>query len=117
VSLAKNLSSGTTNKVPQRRQQLCAYSSSGVPLRAARGIRGQWQPYSQSREADFPPRETHVPSRYFIPALEDLVRRPEPLNETEGVKLFGEMVARIGISRERYVHELSTMFASETWLK
>lgn len=58
-----------------------------------------------------------VPLSYIVPALGDLVRRPGPLDETEVVRLSGEMVARIGVSRERYTRESSTMFASETWLK
>jgi len=46
---------------------------------------------------------------YIIPALEDLVRRPEPLNEIEVLKLFGEMVTRIGVAREIYVRESRTI--------
>jgi hypothetical protein len=58
-----------------------------------------------------------VPVSFIIPALEDLVRRPEPLTEKEVGDLSGEMVARIGVAREKYVRESSRMFASETWLK
>jgi hypothetical protein len=41
-----------------------------------------------------------VQPSYIIPALGDLVRRPEPLNETEVIKLSGEIVARIGVASE-----------------
>jgi len=62
-----------------------------------------------------------VSLNYIIPALEDLVRRSDdaqnPSKKTEVVKLSGEMVARIGVARERYVRELSQMSASETRLK
>ena len=44
---------------------------------------------------------------YSIRALEDLVRRPELFNETKSVKLSGEMVAHIGVTRERYANESS----------
>jgi hypothetical protein len=58
-----------------------------------------------------------VPVGFIIPALEDLVRRPEPLTEKEIVGLSGEMVARIVIVREKYVRQSSRMFATENWLK
>jgi hypothetical protein len=58
-----------------------------------------------------------VPMSFIVPALEDLVRRPEFLNEEEIVHLSGEMVARLNVAREKYVRESSRMFASETWLK
>jgi hypothetical protein len=58
-----------------------------------------------------------VPTLFIVPALEDLVRRPEPLQEKEVGNLSGEMVSRIGVARERYVRESSRMFASEAWLK
>jgi hypothetical protein len=58
-----------------------------------------------------------VPVSFIIPALEDLVRRPEPLTEKEVVDLSGEMVARIGDAREKYVRQSSRMFTSESWLK
>jgi hypothetical protein len=58
-----------------------------------------------------------VPVSFIIPALEDLVRRPVPLSEMEVVDLSHEMVARIGVAREKYVRESSRMFASENWLK
>lgn len=58
-----------------------------------------------------------VPISFIIPALEDVVRHPEPLDEKEVVNLSGEMVSRIGVARERYVRESLRMFASETWLK
>jgi hypothetical protein len=58
-----------------------------------------------------------VPTSFIVPALEDLVRRPEPLVQREIANLSGEMVARLGVARERYVRQSSRMFASETWLK
>ena len=58
-----------------------------------------------------------VPTTFIVPALEDLVRRPEPLLEREIADLSGEMVARLGSARERYLRESSRMFASEKWLK
>ena len=41
-----------------------------------------------------------VPTTFIIPALEDLVRRPEALLEREIANLSGEMVARLGVARE-----------------
>jgi hypothetical protein len=58
-----------------------------------------------------------VPTSFIIPALEDLVRRPEALLEREIANLSGEMVARLGVGREKYLRESSKMFASEKWLK
>ena len=58
-----------------------------------------------------------VPTSFAIPALEDLIRRPEPLIEREIANLSGEMVARLGVARERYLRESSRMFVSEKWLK
>ena len=58
-----------------------------------------------------------VPTTFIVPALEDLVRRPEPLLESEIGDLSAEVVARLGVARERYLRESSRMFASETWLK
>ena len=58
-----------------------------------------------------------VPTTFIIPALEDLVRRPEPLFEREIANLSGELVARLGVARERYLRESSRMLASEKWLK
>ena len=58
-----------------------------------------------------------VPTSFIIPALEDLVRRPQPLLETEIANLSGEMVALLGVARERYLRESSKMFTSEKWLK
>jgi len=58
-----------------------------------------------------------VPTSFIVPALEDLVRRPEPLLQREIANLSGEMVARLGVAREIYVRQSSRMFASETWLK
>jgi hypothetical protein len=58
-----------------------------------------------------------VPISFIIPALEALVRRTEPLQDKEAVDFSSEMVARIGIAREKYVRASSRMFASETWLK
>jgi len=51
-----------------------------------------------------------VPLSYIIPALED----PQ---SPDVVDLSGEMVARIGVARERHMRESSKMFASEPWLK
>jgi len=58
-----------------------------------------------------------VPISFILPALEDIVRHPEPLDEKEVGNLSGETVARIGVARERYVRESVRMFASEAWLK
>jgi hypothetical protein len=58
-----------------------------------------------------------VPTSFIIPTLEDIVRRPEPLDEKEVVNLSSEMVARIGVAREKYVRESSRAFASKNWLK
>jgi hypothetical protein len=58
-----------------------------------------------------------VPTTFIIPALEDLIRRPEPLIEREIVILSGEMVARLGVARERYLRQSSRASASEKWLK
>jgi hypothetical protein len=58
-----------------------------------------------------------VPTTFIIPALEDLIRRPEPLLEREIANLSGEMVARLGVARERYLRQSARVFASETWLK
>ena len=58
-----------------------------------------------------------VPTTFIIPALEDLVRRPEPLLEIEIVNLSSEMVALLGVARERYLRQSSRAFASERWLK
>ena len=58
-----------------------------------------------------------VPTTFIIPALEDLVRRPESLIEREIANLSGEMVARLGVARERYLRQSSRAFASEKWLK
>lgn len=57
-----------------------------------------------------------VPISFIIPALEALVRRPKPLDKREIGKLSGEMVARLGVARERFVRESSRMFANEIWL-
>jgi len=58
-----------------------------------------------------------VPTTFIVPTLEDLVRRPEPLLETEIANLSGEMVAHLGVARERYLRQSSRMFASQPWLK
>ncbi|KAI0251872.1 hypothetical protein BJV78DRAFT_395251 [Lactifluus subvellereus] len=46
-----------------------------------------------------------VPISFIVPALESLVRRPEPLLRTELVQMSSEMVASLGVARERYVGE------------
>ncbi|KAI0251876.1 hypothetical protein BJV78DRAFT_1282111 [Lactifluus subvellereus] len=58
-----------------------------------------------------------VPISFLVPALEDLVRRQEPLLRTELVQMSSEMVARLGVAREKYVRESSKMFAGEGGLK
>ena len=58
-----------------------------------------------------------VPIKFIIPALENLVRRSQPLQENELRNLSREMIARLCTAREKYVHEASRMFASESWLK
>lgn len=58
-----------------------------------------------------------VPIKFIIPALENLVRRSQPLQEKELRNLSREMTARLCTAREKYVHESTRMFASESWLK
>ena len=58
-----------------------------------------------------------VPTTFVVPALEELVRRPQPLLEREIAHMSSEMVARLSVSRERYLRQSSRMFASETRLK
>ena len=58
-----------------------------------------------------------VPISFIIPALQDLVRRSQPLQEMELGNLSREMIARLCTAREKYVHEASRTFASERWLK
>jgi hypothetical protein len=58
-----------------------------------------------------------VPIKLIVPALEDLVRRSQPLQENELRDLSREMTARLCTAREKYVHEATRMFASESWLK
>lgn len=58
-----------------------------------------------------------VPISFIVPSLEELVRRKKPLDREEIDILPNEMVARIGVAREKYVRKLSKMFTSETWLK
>ena len=87
----------------------------------ARGIRGQWQPYSQPREVDLPRGKTlcFVKLHYLGTGGSGSTQRrcSEPLKEAEVVKLSGEMVVCIGVAREGYVRELAQMSASETWSK
>lgn len=52
-----------------------------------------------------------VPTTFIVPTLAYLVRRPEPLLEREIVDLSGEMVARLGVARERCLRQSSWMFA------
>ena len=54
---------------------------------------------------------------FVVPALEELVRRTQPLLEREIAHISSETVARLSVSRERYLRQSSRMFASETWLK
>ncbi|KAF8491835.1 hypothetical protein F5888DRAFT_1807112 [Russula emetica] len=58
-----------------------------------------------------------VPTTFIVSTLEDLVRRPEPLLKRDIANLSGEMVARLGVARERYLRQSSRMFASQPWLK
>jgi hypothetical protein len=59
-----------------------------------------------------------VPISFIVPSLEELVRRQNSLDEEEVVNLSGEMVARIGVAREKYVvGKLTKVFISEKWLK
>ncbi|KAH9973986.1 hypothetical protein BGW80DRAFT_196590 [Lactifluus volemus] len=58
-----------------------------------------------------------VPISFIVPALEELIRRKEPLRNSELAKMSGGMVAGLGIAREKYVRESSKMFASDEWLK
>ena len=58
-----------------------------------------------------------VPTTFIVPALEDLIRRPESLLEQEIANLSGEMVARLGVARERYLRQSSRAFATDKWLK
>lgn len=61
--------------------------------------------------------EHSVPTTFIVPALEDLIQRSEPLLEREITNLSSEMVAHLGIARERYLRQSSRAFASEKWLK
>jgi hypothetical protein len=58
-----------------------------------------------------------VPTRFIVPALEELIRRQEPLLETELVAMSSEMIARLGAAREKYVRESLRFFVSEKELK
>jgi hypothetical protein len=58
-----------------------------------------------------------VPISLVVPALEDLVRRPRPLDGKELMKLSGEMIARLGRAREIYVRESSKTFTTEEKLR
>lgn len=59
-----------------------------------------------------------VPISFVVPSLEELVRRQKSLDEEEIVNLSSEMVARIGVAREKYVvRKMSKVFISEQWLK
>jgi len=58
-----------------------------------------------------------VPIKFIIPALENFVRRSEPLQEKELRGLSRETIARLGTARENYVREASRMFVTEPWLK
>jgi hypothetical protein len=58
-----------------------------------------------------------VPIRFIVPALEDLIRRREPLLVTELTNMSSEMIARLGVAREKYVRESSRIFVSEAELK
>jgi hypothetical protein len=58
-----------------------------------------------------------APTTFIVPALEDLIQRSEPLLEREITNLSSEMVAHLGVARERYLRQSSKAFASENWLK
>ena len=58
-----------------------------------------------------------VPIRFIVPALEVLVRRQEPLLETELSNMSSEMISHIGVAREKYVRESSRIFVTEAGLK
>jgi hypothetical protein len=58
-----------------------------------------------------------VPTTFIVPALEDLIQRSEPLLEREITSLSSEMVAHLGVARERYVRQSSKAFTSEKWLR
>ena len=58
-----------------------------------------------------------VPICFIIPALNDLVRRPQPLQTDELTDLSRDMISRLGIAREKYLRESQRMFAPESWLK
>ncbi|KAI0289994.1 hypothetical protein BC826DRAFT_1029460 [Russula brevipes] len=58
-----------------------------------------------------------VPITLVAPALEDLVRRPRPLDGKELMKLSGEMIARLARAREIYVRESSKTFTTEEKLR
>jgi hypothetical protein len=58
-----------------------------------------------------------VPISFIIPALEDVVRRSQPLEKKELANLSGEMISRLWTAREEYLRESSKMFASEHWLQ
>jgi hypothetical protein len=58
-----------------------------------------------------------VPTTFIVPALEELIRRQEPLLEKELVDMSSEMIAHLGAAREKYVRESSRFFVSEKDLK
>ena len=58
-----------------------------------------------------------VPISFIIPALQDVVRRSQPLEKKELANLSREMISRLWAAREEYVRQSSRVFASERWLQ
>jgi hypothetical protein len=58
-----------------------------------------------------------VPISFIIPALQDVVRRSQPLEKKELSNLSREMISRLWTAREEYVREASKICASERWLQ
>ena len=59
-----------------------------------------------------------VSTTFIVRNLEHLVRRKQPLLEREIVELSGEVIARLGVAREKYLRRSSRVFTSEErWLR
>ncbi|KAI0251871.1 hypothetical protein BJV78DRAFT_1282106 [Lactifluus subvellereus] len=58
-----------------------------------------------------------VPIILIVPALEALVLRQEPLLEKELTNMSSEMIACLGVAREKHVRESSRMFVTEAYLR
>ena len=58
-----------------------------------------------------------VPTTFVVPALEELVRRPQPLLEREIAHMSSEMCCASLCFEGEIFAQSSRLFASETWLK